>query len=99
MRRIRLAAFSLIELLVVLGIIAVLAAILFPVFASVREKARQGTCLSNERQIASGTRMYMDDYDDAFPFVLNGAANWTQYAGLANVGDDGKPVIRGVTGQ
>jgi prepilin-type N-terminal cleavage/methylation domain-containing protein/prepilin-type processing-associated H-X9-DG protein len=99
MPRTRRPAFTLIELLVVIAVIAIIAALLFPVFAKVKEKARQATCLSNERQIASGTRMYMDDYDDAFPFVLNGAANWTQYAGLANEGDDGNPVIRSVTGQ
>ena len=59
--------FTLIELLVVIGIIAVLSAILFPVFAQVREKARAIACLSNERQIAMGAMQYLQDYDGNFP--------------------------------
>ncbi|HLK59240.1 MAG TPA: prepilin-type N-terminal cleavage/methylation domain-containing protein [Chthonomonadaceae bacterium] len=57
--------FTLIELLVVIAIIAILAAILFPVFAQAREKARQTSCLSNEKQIALAARMYMEDFDGA----------------------------------
>jgi prepilin-type N-terminal cleavage/methylation domain-containing protein len=59
--------FTLIELLVVIAIIAILAAILFPVFAQAREKARQTTCLSNEKEIGLGVIMYVQDYDEHFP--------------------------------
>jgi prepilin-type processing-associated H-X9-DG protein len=57
----------LIELLVVIAIIAILAAILFPVFAQAREKARQTACLSNTKQIGMGLLMYMDDSDEVYP--------------------------------
>lgn len=63
----RRSAFTLIELLVVIAIIALLAAILFPVFAQAREKARQVSCLSNEKQVALGFIQYMQDYDEATP--------------------------------
>lgn len=59
--------FTLIELLVVIAIIAILAAILFPVFSKAREKARQASCLSNIKQQALGVTMYMEDYDEYFP--------------------------------
>jgi len=57
------SGFTLIELLVVIAVIAILAAILFPVFAQARESARKTVCLSNEKQIALAARMYMEDYD------------------------------------
>jgi len=60
--------FTLIELLVVIAIIAILAAILFPVFAKAREKARQTACLSNEKQIALGVMQYVQDSDEMYPF-------------------------------
>jgi prepilin-type N-terminal cleavage/methylation domain-containing protein/prepilin-type processing-associated H-X9-DG protein len=61
------AGFTLIELLVVIAIIAILAAILFPVFAQARERARAASCLSNEKQIGIGIMMYVQDYDETFP--------------------------------
>ncbi len=63
--------FTLIELLVVIAIIAILAAILFPVFARAREKARQTSCLSNTKQLGLGIMMYVQDYDERCPSVYD----------------------------
>jgi prepilin-type N-terminal cleavage/methylation domain-containing protein/prepilin-type processing-associated H-X9-DG protein len=59
--------FTLIELLVVIAIIAILAALLFPVFAQAREKARQTSCLSNLKQLGTAMQMYAQDFDELFP--------------------------------
>jgi len=73
-------AFTLIELLVVIVIIATLAAILFPVFAKVREKARQTSCASNMKQIGLGIMQYVQDNDETYPLARDGdkVANWGQ---------------------
>src|ERR1700732_1232210 len=86
MRRARRAAFTLIELLVVIAIIAILAAILFPVFAQVREKARQITCTSNCKQFGLAIMQYAEDYDEAMPIG---------YAAAFNIG----PLTSKLTGQ
>jgi prepilin-type N-terminal cleavage/methylation domain-containing protein/prepilin-type processing-associated H-X9-DG protein len=69
--------FTLIELLVVIAIIAILAAILFPVFAKAREKARQTACVNNQKQIATAALMYAQDHEEMFPESANfwGAIN------------------------
>src|ERR687884_230020 len=63
----RKRGFTLIELLVVIAIIAILAAILFPVFAQARDKARSASCLSNLKQMGTAWMMYTQDYDEMFP--------------------------------
>jgi len=74
----------LIELLVVIAIIAILAAILFPVFAQAREKARQTTCVSNLKQLGTATTLYAQDYDETYPMLESGG---TQRLTVANLLD------------
>jgi prepilin-type N-terminal cleavage/methylation domain-containing protein/prepilin-type processing-associated H-X9-DG protein len=72
------SGFTLIELLVVIAIIAILAAILFPVFAQAREKARAISCLSNTKQAGLALAMYVQDYDETTPKLGHGTEWWTQ---------------------
>ncbi len=82
----RRRGFTLIELLVVIAIIAILAAILFPVFARARESARATSCKSNMRQLGTGILMYVQDYDELLPPACSGVcyptapANATSYS-------------------
>ncbi len=73
--------FTLIELLVVIAIIAILAAILFPVFAKAREKARQTACLSNMKQLALGSLQYTQDYDEKYIAGVNRYGKGPGWAG------------------
>ncbi len=68
--------FTLIELLVVIAIIAILAAILFPVFSRAREQARKTTCLTHAKQIGQALMMYVQDWDEGFPYQLD----WCQFS-------------------
>ncbi|RYX80726.1 DUF1559 domain-containing protein [bacterium] len=85
------SGFTLIELLVVIAIIAILAAILFPVFARARENARKSSCMSNLKQIGIGVMQYTQDYDEKFP-------TWNGSNGITSVGWAGslQPYLKSV---
>src|SRR5215211_7498689 len=84
--RLRKNGFTLIELLVVIAIIAILAAILFPVFARAREKAREITCISNLKQLGTGIQMYAQDYDEYLPNNFEGKKDTNLWSDLAGSG-------------
>jgi prepilin-type N-terminal cleavage/methylation domain-containing protein/prepilin-type processing-associated H-X9-DG protein len=84
--------FTLIELLVVIAIIAILAAILFPVFAQARSKARQASCLSNEKQIGLTISMYTQDYDEVLPGNEMPSAGLSQPLGWMQPYDAANPL-------
>ena len=95
--------FTLIELLIVIAIIAILAAILFPVFATAREKARQVTCQNNLKQIGTAFSMYAQDFDETYPWNITGGSPYTgwdteisPYAGLNAVSVNTKNTTNGV---
>ncbi|BDI28863.1 hypothetical protein CCAX7_009140 [Capsulimonas corticalis] len=94
MRKRRQSGFTLIELLVVIAIIAILAAILFPVFAQAREKARQITCASNEKQAGLAIFQYAQDYDETLP-LANYAQHPTDTSGFVNWQYEVDPYIKG----
>ncbi len=88
----RRKGFTLIELLVVIAIIAILAAILFPVFAKAREKARQASCLSNFKQVTLAVIQYVQDYDQMFPPAyccpgggFTSTATWAKYGTMSGL--------------
>ncbi len=91
----RCEGFTLIELLVVIAIIAILAAILFPVFSQVRDKARQASCTSNLKQLGLAYSMYREDYDGHFPPAWSFPNGWNQCPQLTWM-DFCQPYIRNV---
>jgi len=88
--------FTLIELLVVIAIIAILAAILFPVFAQARESARQTQCINNQKQIATSVLMYVNDHEETFPMSAYFGTNNQNQRVLVAVYDVLAPYIKNV---
>jgi len=97
----RRRGFTLIELLVVIAIIAILAGIVFPVFMKARAKARQASCASNMRQLATAFALYVTDWDDTYPGATNGTpgsgvyGGWVWYAAFGQPGQGYFDVTRG----
>jgi len=90
-------AFTLIELLIVIAIITILAAVLFPVFATAREKARQSTCATNLKEIGLGVTQYVQDFDEMMPYsVYKGNCTAAQTPDVGCI--PGFPSIAGYTG-
>lgn len=88
-------AFTLIELLVVIAIIAILAAILFPVFARARENARRASCQSNLKQVALGIFQYTQDYDEKYPLMIGGSGSFApNTAGYSPWGETVQPYLK-----
>src|SRR5262249_46219392 len=96
MHRPRKSGFTLIELLVVIAIIAILAAILFPVFAQAREKARAASCLSNMKQIGTALIQYIQDYDGLYP-NYPGSASATNPINLPHPWTSFQPYVKNGT--
>lgn len=92
LKRFKARGFTLIELLVVIAIIAILAAILFPVFARARESARATTCRSNLKQLGSAFMMYIQDYDEKLPRIWTG--NSDIRTGITNWGSALLPYVK-----
>jgi prepilin-type N-terminal cleavage/methylation domain-containing protein len=82
-------AFTLIELLVVIAIISIVAAILFPVFASAKGAAKRASALSNQNQIGIALHLYLNDYEDSLPFRFPDIAQWPGYNAVLFVNGPG----------